>query len=315
MTNSNSSRIVLTGATGLIGPPLVKRLAERGDHVVALVRNVERARRAAPGAAEYLSWSDSATDGEWVSRLDGADAVINLAGSPISVRWTERTKREAHESRVRGTRNLVDAISRVSNKPRVLVNASAVGYYGACPKGVITESSPSGSDFLARLCAEWESEARKAEAQGIRVVLIRTGIVLDPRGGALSKLLTPFKLFVGGPLGSGKQPFPWIHIDDEINLLLWALDTPSVEGPVNATAPKVVSNREFCSILGEVLHRPSFLPVPEFALRLLFGEAVIILTEGQHAIPERTRQLGYLFRHDDPREALQDLLSREQGTK
>jgi uncharacterized protein (TIGR01777 family) len=311
MTNRNSRRIVLTGATGLIGTRVVKALSERGDHVVALVRDTERARRSAPGAAEYLKWSDSATEGEWVSRLDGADAVVNLAGSPISVRWTERTKQEAHNSRVRATRHLVEAIARVPGKPSVLVNASAVGYYGASPTGVVTESSPSGSDFLARLCAEWESEARKVEADGVRVVLVRTGIALDPRGGALAKLLTPFKLFVGGPLGSGKQPFPWIHIDDEVGILLWALDTPSVEGPINATAPKVVTNKEFSSILGEVLHRPSVLPVPEFALRILFGEAVVILTEGQHAIPERTRQLGYRFRHDDPREALLDLLRRK----
>jgi uncharacterized protein (TIGR01777 family) len=308
MSKKAPERIVVTGATGLIGARIVARLAGQGHHVIALVRDPTRDRNRAPGAAEYVEWSASAEDGAWVGKLDGADGVIHLAGSPIGVRWNTEVKRAARESRVVGTRNLVRAIARAERRPRALVSASVVGYYGSSPEGTVTEDSPHGNDFLATLCADWEAEAFRASDYGVRTTTIRTGIALDPRGGALARLLLPFKLFVGGPIGSGNQPFPWIHIEDEEGIFLWALDSEHVAGPLNATAPNVVTNKEFSRALGAVLHRPSLLPVPSFVLRLILGEGAPLVTEGQHATPERTLKLGYEFRHTDVREALIDLL-------
>lgn len=311
MAEKTPDRIVVTGATGLIGTRIVARLAEQGKHVIALVRNPARDRERAPGAAEYIEWSASMSEGPWTESLDGADGVIHIAGSPIGVRWNQSVKRAARDSRILGTRNIVQAIARATQRPRVLVAASAVGYYGSSPKGTVTEHSPHGDDFLATLCADWETESYRAEEHGVRTATVRTGIALDPRGGALAKLLLPFKLFVGGPIGSGNQPFPWIHIDDEVGIFLWALESEHVSGPLNGTAPGIVTNKEFSRTLGAVLHRPSILPVPSFVLRLVLGEGAPLVTEGQHAIPERTQELGYEFRYTDVRRALTDLLKKD----
>lgn len=308
MAEKRSQRIIITGATGLIGSKLVRCLAERGDYVIVFSRDPERARRELPEASEHIRWSASMVDGQWVEAVAEADAVINLAGAPIAARWTSEHKKAIQESRINGTRCLVEAMGRAKRAPGVLVNASAVGYYGAMVNQPVTENSPAGSDFLATLCIAWETEARRAEAFGVRVVTVRTGIVLDPNEGALAQMLTPFKFFVGGPIGSGQQPFPWIHIDDEAGIFLWALDNAEVRGPINAVAPGIVSNLQFSRALGSVLHRPSLVPVPKFALSLLFGEGAIAISGGQQVVPERTTTLGYRFTHTDVEEALRDIL-------
>jgi uncharacterized protein (TIGR01777 family) len=308
MPTEKGRRIVITGATGLIGSELVRRLSGRGDHVTVLSRDAARARRELPEAASHLAWSSSMTEGEWVGAIGEADGVINLAGAPIASRWTREQKQKIYDSRIRGTEHLVDAMRRGARAPGVLINASAVGYYGANREERVDEDSSSGTDFLAQLCVEWEAKAKEARGLGTRVVLVRTGIVLDPHEGALGKMLPPFRFFVGGPLGTGRQWFPWIHLEDEVGIILWALDTPDVEGAINAVAPEIVRNREFSTVLGKVLHRPSFLPVPKAALSLLFGEGAIVLTGGQQVIAERTGKLGYRFKFSQLRPALEDLV-------
>jgi uncharacterized protein (TIGR01777 family) len=303
-----AKRIVVTGATGLIGGKIVQSLVGRGDEVVALVREVEKARRKLPPEVKLLQWSTSSADGEWVTAIDGAYGVIHLAGAPVAGRWSSEWKRKIRETRISGTRNMVEAISRAATKPEVLVGASAVGYYGTSPDATFSEDAPVGSDFLASVCGEWESETKRAEALGVRVVRVRTGIVLDPNEGALSKLLLPFRLFVGGPIASGRQWFPWIHIQDEVGIFLWGLDNPEVSGAVNAAAPGIMNNRDFSKQLGKALHRPSLLPTPAFVFRALFGEGSMILTEGQKVIPTRTLELGYRFLHPTLDEALGSLL-------
>lgn len=305
---SKQRRIVVTGATGLIGSRLVRQLTERGDSVVALVRDTARARERVPAGVELVRWSHDSTADEWQRHIDGADAIVNLAGATVGQRWTDSQKRRIRESRVAGTRHLVDAIRDASRRPSVLVNASAVGCYGVKPAGTVTESSPPGDDFLAQVCQEWEAEASRAIDYGVRVAFVRSGIVLDPNGGALKRLLLPFRMFVGGPIGSGDQPMPWVHIDDDVRMFLWALDDESVSGPLNATAPDVRSNRDFSRELGRALGRPSALPVPEFVLRLILGEGAEIVTGGQWVLSERAQALGFRFDHTNLGEALQSLL-------
>lgn len=300
--------IVLAGATGLIGPKLARELVSRDHRVTVLVRDPESARRKLPGMAGYLSWSSSMKDGEWRNAIATADAVINMAGAPVAARWTDQQKQRIRESRVQGTRNLVDAIAAAERKPAVLINASAVGYYGSSETATFPEDAPAGNDFLGIVCRDWEKEADRAREFGVRVVLLRTGIVLDPDGGALAKLLPTFKLGLGGPLGSGRQWFPWIHRDDELDIILWALENEHVEGPLNAAAPGITTNKEFSNILGNVLHRPALFPVPTFALKLVFGGGATALTEGQRAVPERTTKLGYRFKFPELEPALRDLL-------
>ena len=288
-------KIVIAGGSGFLGQILTERLTRSNHSVVVLSRNPETVRNAFT-KAEVESW-DAASLGTWTKRIDGADAVVNLTGESIAgKRWSRKQKDLISGSRVSSTRALVEAIQRAKKKPHVLVNASAVGFYGDVPDGEVTEDHPKGNDFLADVCARWEFEAKTAENYGVRVVLPRTGIVLDKNGGALQKLLLPFNLFIGGPLGSGKQWFPWIHLQDEIGAIVFALENKDISGPVNLAAADQVTMREFCLALGKAIHRPSWAPVPGIALRILLGEmAGPLLLGGQGVIPKKLIDSGYKF--------------------
>ena len=274
-------KVVIAGASGFIGGKLKQALQQRGDQVVTVGRRgadvTWDARSLPPGA------------------LDGASAVINLAGANLAAqRWNESFKKEILESRTLSTRAVVEAIRGAAQKPRVLVNASAVGFYGGRGDEVLDESAAPGTDFLAGVVKAWEGEAQQAP---VRSVQIRTGVVLDPREGALAKMLPPFKAFVGGPIGNGKQWFPWIHIDDEVAAVLFCLDHEQLSGPVNLVAPGIATAGEFAKALGKALHRPSWAPVPAAALKLLLGEFSSALTDGQRAVPKKLLDAGFQFRH------------------
>ncbi len=307
-------RIILTGATGLIGTKLFTALKQRGDAVVIFSRSPERARSALPGAAEYVSWS-VAESGPWMAAIDGAAAVIHLAGAPISEgltgpRWTDSYKAEIRDSRVIGTRGIVNAIAAAKQPPAVLVSASGVGYYGHRDDTPLDETAPAGNDFVAQICVAWEREAARAEEHGVRAAFIRTGLVLDPDAGVLPQIMLPFKLFTGGPVLPGTQYYSWIHPDDLVALYLLALDDERVRGPLNATAPTPQTNREFSSTLGKVMGAPSWLPVPAAALRVALGEMADLVVQGQRVAPTKAQALGYQFRFSQLEPALRDLLKR-----
>jgi uncharacterized protein len=296
-------RITIAGGTGFIGGALVEALIARGDRPTLLTRDPEAAQARWGAKAAFAAW-DGRNDGDWVKTLDGADAVVNLSGASIAGgRWTPARKLVLIKSRVESTRALVSALSRAARRPKVLVNASAVGFYGDAPDGVSTETSPQGRDFLAALCGQWEREALAAEPLGARVVLARLGVVLGP-GGALAKMALPFKLFLGGPVGTGRQPLPWIHLEDAVGALLFALDREDLSGPVNVVAPGGASNREFSAALGRALGRPSWAPVPAFALELALGEMSGMLLKGQNAVPKKLLAAGYAFKHETADSAL-----------
>jgi uncharacterized protein (TIGR01777 family) len=297
-------RVTVTGATGLIGPALVAALRDRGDEVTVLSRDPARAARALGVAAEEWDAASAAPPGA----LAGRDGVVHLAGEPLAQRWSAASKRRIRDSRVEGTRGLVEGLRAADPRPGVLVSASGVGYYGAHGDEAVDESAPAGDDFAARVCVEWEAAAREAEALGMRVALVRTGVVLDRGGGALAKMLPPFRLGVGGPVAGGRQYLPWIHLDDIVGIYLAALDGDAWTGPVNAAAPTPVTNAEFSRALGRALRRPAVLPVPGLALRALYGEMAIIVTTGQRAVPRRAQELGYAFRHPELDEALRSAL-------
>ncbi len=299
-------KVTTTGATGLIGHKLVTALRARGDEVTVLSRDPDRAQRELGVAAQR--W-DPVSGPAPAEALAGRDGVIHLAGAPVAQRWNERVKRDIRDSRELGARNLVAGMLAADPRPPVLVSASAVGFYGPRGDERVDESAAPGSDFLAGVCVAWEREALAASESGVRVAVIRTGIVLDPAGGALAKMLPPFKLGAGGPVASGKQYMPWIHVDDVVGIYLRALDDASFSGPVNASAPEPVTNREFSKALGRALRRPAFAPVPKLALRALYGEVAEIIVEGQRAVPARALELGYEFKHPDLDEALRSALA------
>ena len=302
-------RVTLTGATGLIGPRLVTALLERGDEVTVLSRSPEKARAQMPHV-KAVGWADPERSVAPAEALTGRDAVIHLAGEPIAQRWSKAVKERVRSSRELGTRNLVAGLAAVEGRPGVLVSSSAVGYYGPRGDERLPESTPAGDDFLAQVCVAWEREAQAAERHGVRVVVVRTGIVLDEHGGALEKMLPPFKLGVGGPVAGGRQYLPWIHRDDVAGIYLRAIDDASWSGPVNAAAPEPVTNREFSKVLGRVIKRPAFAPVPGLAVRTLYGEMAELVTSGQRAVPERLLELGYEFRHPELEAALRDALGK-----
>jgi uncharacterized protein len=300
--------VTLTGATGLIGAAIVRALQARGDAVTVLTRDPERA-RAALGGVEAHAWQP--LDGPApAAALEGRDAVVHLAGENVAQRWSDEARRAIRASRESGTRNLVAGIGAADPRPRVLVSASAVGYYGPRGDEPVTEDAGAGDDFLAGVCAAWEREAARAAEHGLRVAMLRTGVVLDQGGGALAKMLPFFRLGLGGPVAGGRQYLPWIHADDVVGLYLAALDDAAWEGPINVTAPVPVTNRDFSRALGRALRRPAFAPVPGFAVRLLYGDMAEIVTTGQRAVPARALQHGFAFRHTDLDEALRDALGR-----
>ncbi|WP_218082777.1 TIGR01777 family oxidoreductase [Anthocerotibacter panamensis] len=297
---------VVTGATGLVGRALSRQLLERGDQVVVLSRNPEQARSQVPGASDYRAWGPTSVPQEV---LEGADGVIHLAGAPVlGERWSKSYKEQILTSRTEGTRALVDAMARCTAPPRVLVSASAIGYYGFRDDTALRETAPAGSDFLAQVCVRWETEANRAQTLGIRTVILRFGIILDAETGALAKMLPPFRNFVGGPLGSGRQWFSWVHRDDVVGAICYALASPTLKGTYNCTAPEPLTMVEFSQVLGQTLSRPSWAAVPRLALEVLLGEGAVILVEGQRVLPTKLEQAGYRFRYPTAAQALRDLL-------
>jgi uncharacterized protein (TIGR01777 family) len=304
--------IVLTGATGFLGGPLVRELI-REHRVTILTRGPLPS--PSPGnhsaSPRYLPWRPDGTAGDWASVLDGADAVVNLAGEPIAARrWSPQQKRRILDSRILSTRSLVEGMARAASPPATFISASGVGYYGILGDEVVTEDRGPGSDFLAQVCAQWEAEASRASPP-TRVVLLRTGIALERDGGALPKMLPPFWAGIGGPLGSGRQYWPWIHRHDWIDLVRFALSAPQVVGALNLTAPEPVTNRAFAHALGRAMRRPALVPTPGFALKLLLGEmAESLLLSGQRAVPAKAQRLGYVFRYPGLPEALAAIFGR-----
>lgn len=298
-------KVAVTGATGTIGSAVVGALRDRGDSVVALSRDPSRAREVLGDGVEVVEWRDPKSEPAPAEAFAEAGGVINLLGEPIAQRWSDEAKREIRESRVLSTRNLVAGLRGAGPRLQVLVSQSAIGFYGPHGDEVVDEATPAGDDFLAGVVVDWEAEARAAEEDlGLRVVLARTGVVLSESGGALAKMMTPFKLGVGGPVAGGGQYMPWVHLDDVAGALLFALDTEAASGALNVTAPSPATNKEVSKALGRALHRPAIMPVPGFAIKLLYGEMATIVTTGARVEPKRLRELGYEFRQPDLDEAL-----------
>lgn len=300
-------KVLVTGASGLIGSALCDGLLARGDVVVALSRDPERARSTNP-TISWHAWEPT-LERPPAEAFDGVDGVVHLLGERIDQRWTEEAKRKIIETRRTGTHNLVQAIEGLEKRPAVLVSQSAVGYYGDCGDAIVDESRDPGRSFDSEVTRAWEQAAHAVEAAGVRLAIVRTGQVLDPSGGMLGELLTPFRLGLGGPIAGGNQYLSWIHIDDEVGILLWALDDDRVSGVLNATAPNPATNREFAKALGRALGRPAVVPVPGFVLDLKFGpEFGRVLRGGQRVVPRRALDLGYEFEFPRLDEALEDLL-------
>ena len=303
-------KVAITGATGFVGTRLVKQLNTQGNEILVLTRNSSKARKVFPSSAfpklEIVEYTPTQS-GSWQQAISGCDAVINLAGEPISERWTPEHKKAILESRQLGTRKLVEAIAKAEAKPQVLVSGSAVGYYGTSETAAFDETSTSGNDFLAQVCQQWEAEAEKVKELGVRLVILRIGIVLG-NGGALGKMINPFKMFAGGPIGSGRQWFSWIHRDDLVNLIIEAATKQDMTGVYNATAPNPVRMNDFCQTLGEVMNRPSWLPVPDFVLEVLLGDGAIVVLEGQQVLPKNTQALGFQYQYPNLKPALQEIV-------
>ena len=302
-------RVLVTGASGMIGSAVCDSLLARGEQVVGLSRDPQRARTTNP-TVTWHAW-EPASERPPAAALEGADVAINLIGEEINQRLTSEAKKRIHDSRVRATKNLVDGISAASDGPGVLVSQAAVGYYADHGDAVIDESMEPGSSWLSRLVVEWQEAALAAERDGVRVAVLRTGLYLDPAGGLMRQLLPIFKLGAGGPLGGGDQYMPWIHRDDSVALLIWAASNEAATGPLNATAPHPVTNREFSKTLARVLRRPAVAPAPRFALRLARGsELTDAILSSLRVVPRRALDLGYEFRFTELEPALRDLLSR-----
>ena len=305
-------KIAVTGGTGFVGTRLVQKLSDAGHNITVFTRNKQQGEKIFPKKAfpqvEIVEYNPLEM-GAWQEEMATSEAIVNLAGAGIADQpWTPERKQEILDSRIKTTRNIVKAIAKASQSPQVLVNASAVGYYGTSETATFDENSDSGDDFLASVCQQWEDAAKEVETDQTRLVILRFGIVLG-NGGALGKMLTPFRLFAGGPLGTGKQWFSWIHIDDLVNLIIEAINNSAYQGTYNATAPNPVRMSELCDNLGEVMNRPSWLPVPELALKLLLGEAAQAVLEGQKVLPKRTQEQGFSYQYPTVKPALADILN------
>lgn len=304
-------KIVIAGGTGLIGSTLVASFVQDGHQVVILSRSPEKYAGQFPSSVQLLAW-DGKTAGDWASSLNGADVVINLAGENIGARpWTDARKQAIRDSRVNAGKALVNAIESVEQKPRLLVQSSAVGYYGITGDKILPESSPAGEDFLAQVCVVWEDATAPVEKMGVRRVILRTGIVLSTREGALPRMLLPMRLFVGGALGTGKQWFPWIHINDEIAAIRFLIENEQTSGAYNLAAPAVLTNAAFTKAMGQVMRRPSLMFVPGFALKLVLGEMSIIVLEGQRVTSQRLQDAGFHFQFSEAAPALADVLDKK----
>lgn len=305
-------KIAISGGTGFVGSQLVERLHKQGHQILILTRNTTFARRVFPQEVftnvEIVAYTPTIS-GAWQDSIAGCDGVVNLAGEPIAEkRWTPEEKEKILKSRQLGTQKIVEAIAKANPQPKVLVNASAIGYYGTSETATFDETSTSGQDFLAGVCQAWEAEAQKVKDAGVRLVILRLGIVLG-LGGALGKMITPFKLFAGGPIGSGRQWFSWIHIEDLVSLIIQALTQPDMEGVYNATSPKPVRMNDLSQTMGDVMNRPSWLPVPAFALEALLGDGAIVVLEGQQVLPKRTLESGFKYQYPNLQPALKEILN------
>jgi uncharacterized protein (TIGR01777 family) len=306
-------RIVIAGGTGFLGSPLAEMYAEDGHEVRVLTRGLGSGeQRHDPGTGvpgiTKVGWTPDGNSGPWAGALEGADAVINLSGESLaSKRWSADAKKRFRDSRILATRSLACAITGAAAPPALFISGSAVGIYGPSDDRALTERDGPGSGFLAELCVEWEEEARRAERSGTRVVLLRTGIVLERSGGALPEMMLPFKFFAGGPLGSGRQFVSWIHRLDWIEIVRWIVQTPAVSGPVNATAPHPVTNRHLARALGHAMRRPSFIPAPGFALKIVLGEFATSVLTGQRVLPACAEQHGYHFRYPEIEQAFRGI--------
>jgi uncharacterized protein len=310
-------KVAISGGTGLIGRALVKALLDKGHEPIVLSRSPERVTGKSKRVL-YRKWNPPADDSgvdtsgdALAGALADVDAVVNLAGEPIdSGRWTQARKQRIRDSRVIGNRRIVEALSRLEKKPRTFIAGSAVGYYGSCGDTILDEKSPPGGNFLAGVCRDLEGEATRAEELGLRVVALRTGVVLSPSGGALQRMLTPFRLCLGGRLGDGNQWFPWIHESDLAGIIVHCLENDTIAGPINGTAPGAVTNRDFTLTLGRVLKRPTPFPMPLALLRLLFGEMAGVLVSSHRTAADRITRLGYEFRYEDVEKALENVISK-----
>jgi hypothetical protein len=299
-------KVAITGATGFVGSRLVERLSAEGHQILVLTRNLAAAQKVFPNL-EIVAYTPTAS-GAWQEAIALCDGVVNLAGEPIAEkRWTPQQKQEILNSRKLGTQKIVEAIAKANPKPKVLVNASAIGYYGTSETATFDETSPPGKDFLAEVCQAWEAEAQKVTQAGVRLVILRLGIVLG-QGGAIAKMIAPFKVFAGGPLGTGRQWFSWIYLDDLVNLIIQALTKPEMEGVFNATAPNPVRMSELAQTMGEIMQRPSWLPVPSFALETLLGEGAMVVLEGQQVLPQRTQASGFNYQYSTVKQALKEIV-------
>jgi uncharacterized protein len=302
-------KIIISGATGLIGKKLIAVLSEKGYSITVLSRNKNSAKRILGDKADIMEWDYTKPSDDIVEVINGSFSIINLSGASIAgKRWNEEYKKVIYDSRVLTAKKITEAISKCNSKPDSFISSSASGYYGLDGEESMTEDSPSGNDYLAKVCNDWESSAMEAEKYGVRAVCVRIAVVLDKNEGALLKLIRPFKFFIGGHLGNGKQWFPWIHIDDLVNLFIFSLENPGIKGGLNGAAPEQTRNKDFCKILGKVMGRPGLFPVPGFALKIAIGEFATYLLTGRKIFPEKALRNGFKFKYDNLESALTNIL-------
>lgn len=306
-------KVILTGGTGLIGSHLADSLARDGHEVIVLSRSPEAKRDRTSAAVKTVGWDAKTADG-WGKLADGADAIVNLAGKNLATwPWSEKNKRAFWQSRVNAGNAVVEAVERAQNKPRLVIQASATDYYGERGAEMMVESDPPGDDFLARLCAAWETSTAAVEGLGVRRVIIRTGLPFTMEGGVFPKLVLPVRLFAGGPLGSGDQYYPWLHLYDEIRAIRFLIDNPELEGPFNLSAPTPARQREVTATIAKILGRPAFLPAPAFAMRLVLGEMATVVLDSNRMVPTRLQEAGFEFKFPELEPALRDILKGDSG--